>query len=178
MFCTGRTHPFLRHLRDGCFCWNASAACSRLVFEVVTVKARQSENGFTLLEVMIGTVILVILALGLAGSMGAAFMADATARDTAAATHAGQQVMEELQKLDYLDVLGCDGNAIVTSEDIAIKVSATETMVGMILVEVRACRLLEKRTVLELAGLTMGQFASLRPATGAQVRLMTYRAAR
>ena len=139
---------------------------------------RRSGSGFSLLEVMIGAVIMVILAMGLANSMGAAFLADASARDTAAAVHACQQVLEEMQTLDYADVLACDGNAIVTDEDVAIKISATETMVNMILIEVGGGRLEEQRTAGELAAMSMTQFKSLRPATGAQVRLVTYRANR
>ena len=136
------------------------------------------DNGYSLLEVMIAAMVVVVLAMGLAGSMGAAFLADAAARDTATATHACQQVMEELEELDYGDVLATDGNAILTGEGIAIKMSVSEAMVGMLVVEVCGCRPLEERTPLELAGMTMTQFKNVQPASGPQVRLVTYRAGR
>ena len=131
--------------------------------------------GFTLLEVMIATVILVTLALGLATSMGAAFMADAAARNAAASTHAAQQVMEELQHLDYGDVLACDGDAMLTSEGIALKLSVSEVMVGMLLVEVQTCRPTPDRTLAELADMSMTQVKALPAAAGSEVRLVTYR---
>ncbi|HUW58113.1 MAG TPA: type II secretion system protein [Planctomycetota bacterium] len=134
--------------------------------------------GYTLLEVMIGTVILVILAMGLASSMGAAFMADAAARHTALSTHACQQVLEELEHLDYGDVLACDGDAMLTPGSVAVKISATEAMVGLILIEVRAARPKEQRTLLELAGMTMQQFRDLQTVIGSEVRVVTYRAGR
>ena len=142
------------------------------------MKHHDRDTGYTLLEVMIAVAIVVILALGLASSMGAAFLADAVARDTATATHACQQVMEELEELDYADVLATDGNAILTEEGIAIKMAVSEAMVGMLLVEVCGCRPLEERTLLELAGMTMTQFKNVQPASGPQVRLLTYRAGR
>ena len=142
------------------------------------MKAHGRDPGYTLLEVMIATVILVILAMGLASSMGAAFMADAAARHTAASTHACQQVMEELEQVDYSDVLACDGDAMFTPEGVALKISAVETMVGLMLIEVRACRPDPERTLLELAGLTMEQFRNLRAVMGSEVRVVTYRAGR
>ena len=112
------------------------------------MEAHRRDAGQTLLEVMIGTVIIVILAMGLASSMGAAFMADAAARSTAASTHACQRVMEEIWQLDYSDVLACDGDAILTPQGVALKISAAEAMVGMILLEACACRPEQERTLL------------------------------
>jgi len=140
--------------------------------------AHSSEAAYTLLEVMVAAVIVVILALGLAGSMGAAFMADASARNTAASVHAAQQTLEELQQLDYGDVLACDADAILTPEGVAVKIAASEVMVGMLLVEVFACRPVEERTLAELSGLTMEQFKNIEAAMGSRVRVVTYRAGR
>jgi len=127
---------------------------------------------------MIATAVVVILVMGLASSMGSAFMADAVAHSSAASANACQQVLEELQELDYDDVLACDGDAMLTSQSVAVKVSVSEAMVGMILIEVYACRPAENVTLLELGGLTMTQFKNLRAAPGSQVRLLTYRAGR
>ena len=142
----------------------------------MTVRAR--EAGYTLLEVVIATVMVVILAMGLAGAMGTAFMADAAARDTAQSTHAAQQVLEELQDLSYHDVLAQDGTAMLTARGVAVKISAHETMVGMITVEVYACRPSPSRTLGDLAAMTMAQVKALPSATGSRARLVTYRAAR
>ena len=142
------------------------------------MRAHRPEPGFTLLEVMIAAVIVVILAMGLAASMGVAFMADSSARNTAASTHACQQVMEEMQQLDYSDVLACDGDAILTAEGIAVKIGVSEAMVGMLLIDVAACRPTPQRNLLELSGLTMDQFRNIPSATGSVVHLVTYRAGR
>ena len=139
---------------------------------------RGSNAGFSLIEVMIAAVILVILALGLAGSLGAAFMADASARNTATSTNAAQQLMEELQGLDYADVLGCDGDSVVTAGGVALKVSVAETMVGMLVIEVYACHPVQPISVGVLSGMTMSQLKNVPAILGSQVRLVTYRASR
>jgi prepilin-type N-terminal cleavage/methylation domain-containing protein len=92
------------------------------------------DAGFSLLEVMIAAVVVVILAMGLASSMGSAFMADNAARGAAASTNACQQTLEELQQLAYGDVLACDGDAMFASENVAVKISAFESTAGMILI--------------------------------------------
>jgi len=135
-----------------------------------------TDRAFTLLEVTIAAVMLVIVALGLAMSMGAAFMADAAARDAAAAVHTGQQVMEELGQLDYGDVLACDGDAILTDNGAAVKIAVTEVAVGMLMVEVHVGRPTPARDLAELAEMSMMQFRSLSAARGSSVRLLTYRA--
>lgn len=140
--------------------------------------ARASDVAFTLLEVMIAAVLVMILTMGLAATMGAAFMAAASARNTAASSHACQQVMEELEQLDYGDILACDSDAILTAEGIAVKIAASEAMVGMLLIEVAGCRPSPERTLLELAPLTMEQFRNLPSALGSKMRLVTYRAGR
>jgi len=139
------------------------------------MRRREDQSGFTLIEVMIAAVVVVILALGLASSMGAAFMADAAARNAAVSTQAAQQVMEELQGLAWADVLACDGDAVVTGEGCAVKVAVNEAMVGMLLVEVYACHPVETRAAAELAGMGMTQVKSLGALDGSQVRLLTYR---
>ena len=133
------------------------------------------ERAFTLLEVMISVVILVILSLGLATSMGAAFMADAAARDAAISVHAAQQVMEELGQLDYGDVLACDGDAVLTDDGLAVKIAATEVTVGMMMIEVYTCRPRPASSLADLADMTMDQVKSLSAAKGSAVRLLTYR---
>jgi hypothetical protein len=148
----------------------------RVKAEDMRVERRDAAS--SLLEVMIAAVVVVILALGLASSMGSAFLADTAARSVSASANACQQVLEELQELDYGDVLACDGDAMLTSQGVAVKISAAEAMAGMILIEVYACRPVEPRTLLELGGLTMTQFKNLRAAPGSQVRLLTYRAGR
>ena len=135
-------------------------------------------RGFTLLEVMIGAVIVVILAMGLAGSMGSAFMADSAAKDRAASLNAGRQVMEELEQLDYGDVLACDGDTILTDRSIAIRISAAESMLDMMLVEVYACRPTGGPALAELAALSVTQLKQLPSAMGSRVRLVTYKTRR
>ena len=139
------------------------------------MKMHGAERAYTLIEVMIAAVIVVVLALGLSASMGAAFMADAAATHAAASSHAAQQVMEELQDLDYGDVLACDGDAILTDGGVAIKIASSEAMVGMLLVEIYACRPTDARSAGELASMTMSQVQALPAASGSEVRLLTYR---
>ena len=134
-----------------------------------------NDRAFTLLEVTIAAVMLVIVSLGLATSMGAAFMADAAARDAAASVHAGQQVLEELAQLDYGDVLACDGDALLTDGGLAVKIASTEVSVGMLMIEVYTCRPSPEHALAELADMTLTQIKALPATRGAQVRLLTYR---
>gem|GEM_PF-3661902 len=136
------------------------------------------DAGFSLLEVMIAAVVVVILAMGLASSMGSAFMADNAARGAAASTNACQQTLEELQQLAYGDVLACDGDAMFASENVAVKISAFESTAGMILIEVYACRPAQTQTLIGLGGMTMAQVKALPAVAGSQVRLLTYRSGR
>lgn len=138
----------------------------------------RGDSGFSLIEVVIAMVMLVILAMGMASSLGAAFMADAVARDTARSAHAAQQVLEELQPLQYADVLGEDGTAALTPQGVAVKISAHEAMVGMIMVEVFACRPTPPRSLADLGAMSMAQVKRLPAAPGSQVRVITYRAGR
>ena len=135
---------------------------------------RTGDRGFTLLEVMIATVMLVILAMTLAACLGAAVTADSVSRDTERSTLAVQQVIEGMMELDYGDALAQDGTAILTTQSISLKISATETIHGLMLVEVYACRPSTPQTLSTLASMTMAQVKALPAAAGSQVRVLTY----
>jgi prepilin-type N-terminal cleavage/methylation domain-containing protein len=142
------------------------------------MRANRRDAGFSLLELMIAAVVVVILAMGLASSMGSAFMADNAARGAAASTNACQQTLEELQQMAYGDVLACDGDAMIGTENVAVKISAFESTTGLILIEVYACRPAPAQTLLALGGMTMAQVKALPAVEGSQVRLLTYRSTR
>ncbi len=135
---------------------------------------RARTGGFTLIEVMIATVMIVILAMTLAACLGAACSADSASRDKARSTLAIQQVLEGMLDLQYGDVLAEDGTAILTSQTIAIKISAQESLPGLILIEVYACRPQTPQTLSALASMTMAQVKALPAIQGSQVRMLTY----
>jgi prepilin-type N-terminal cleavage/methylation domain-containing protein len=138
----------------------------------------RSEKGFSLLEVMVAAVIVVILAMGLAASLGGVFLADASAKYALASANAAQRLMEELQQLDYGDTLACDGDAVVTTGGVALKVSVVEVSVGMEIIEVNACHPAQAMSAAQIAGMTMAQFKGVHARPGSQVRLMTSKARR
>ncbi len=138
----------------------------------------RSNSGFSLIEVMIAMVIFIILALGLASSMSAAFLADSAAKNKTAAVNTTQRLMEETEHVDYGDLLSLHEDAVIDDVGMTLKISVTEVMVGMVMIEVSACRPVDERTMSELSMLTMGQFKGIVSREGSQVSLITYRADR
>ena len=138
----------------------------------------RSNSGFSLIEVMIAMVIFIILALGLASSMSAAFLADSAAKNKTAAVNTTQRLMEETEHVDYGDLLSLHEDAVIDDVGMTLKISVTEVMVGMVMIEVSACRPVDERTMSELSMLTMGQFKDIVSREGSQVSLITYRADR
>lgn len=75
-------------------------------------------------------------------------------------------------------MLAEDGTATVTADGVAVKISAHESMVGMILVEVYAFRAMPPKTAAQLAAMTMAQVKQIPAVAGSPVRVITYRATR
>ena len=142
------------------------------------MKAHKGNSGFSLIEVMIAMVIVVILALGLATSMCAAFLADSAAKNKTAAINTAQRLMEEIEQVDYGDLLSLHEDAVIDDDGMTLKISVTEVMVGMVMIEVSACRPVDTRTMSELSILTMSQFKEIVSREGSRVSLITYRADR
>ena len=142
------------------------------------MKTQKGNSGFSLIEVMIAMVIVIILALGLASSMCAAFLADSAAKNKTAAVNAAQRLIEEIEQVDYGDLLSLHEDAVINDYGIALKISVTEVMVGMVMVEVSACRPVAPRTTSELSMLTTSQFKEIVSREGSRVNLITYRADR
>ena len=137
--------------------------------------AARSNSGFSLIEVMVAMVIVIILALGLASSMGAAFLADSSAKNKTAAINTAQRLIEEIEQVDYGDLLSLHEDAVINDDGMALKISVTEVMVGMVMIEVSACRPIVPRTMPELSMLTMSQFKQIASREGSQINLITYR---
>ena len=76
---------------------------------------RKHEGGFTLLEVMIAAVVVVILVPAFLGSIVASFLADAGGRSTDGAVNTARQTMEEVLGLSFQDVLALDGDTALTA---------------------------------------------------------------
>jgi hypothetical protein len=135
---------------------------------------RARTGGFTLVEVMIAMVTIVMLAMTLAACLGAACAADSASRDKMRSAFACQQAMEEMLSLDWGDTLAQDGTAILTSEGVAVKVSAQLASPGLILIEVYAFRPQTPLTLSSLGAMSMTQAKALPAMQGSQVRVLTY----
>lgn len=134
---------------------------------------RGIEGGFTLLEVMIAAVVVVILLLGFVGSVVASFMADTGSHNTDTAVNVARQTMEEVMEVSFEDVLALDGDTALTDEGMAVRISVVQSTLTIALVEVSVCRPVSTMTLEELQTLSTEDFKRIREAQGSQFTLVT-----
>ena len=130
----------------------------------------------TLVEVMVALMVLSIVFMGLMASYSSSVTVNrgASARNRVVAR--AQQLMEEMTELGYGDALLVDGDAILTEDGCALKVSVTEVELGLERIEVYGCRPERNETAATLAGMTMEQVKDLGSEKMSRVSLVTLKA--
>lgn len=132
-----------------------------------------TNGGFTLLEVMIASVVMAIIFMGLISSITGAFLTTEMANKASMAQATARRVLEEATQLDYGDMLLLDGNSLITPEGITAKYQVFETSPGLLTLEVEVCRPAIELTVAELAAMDMDQFRGLDVIEGSRIRFTT-----
>ena len=134
---------------------------------------RDGQRGFSILEVLIAAVVVVLLVLAFLGSVVASFMADISSHNTNGSVNVARQTVEELFELSFSDVLALEGDTILTADGLAIRISVLQSAVDLAIIEVCVCRPAPMLTVVELQGLSLDDFKRLGAAKGSVFSLVT-----
>ncbi len=134
---------------------------------------RDGQGGFTLLEVLIAAVVIVVLVLAFIGGIVASFMADASSHNTNASVNVARRTTEEVLELSFGDILALDGDTILTVEGLAVRISVVHSAVNLALIEVCVCRPVPMLTVGEFQALSLDDFKRLTSAPGSVFSLVT-----
>ena len=133
----------------------------------------RNESGFSLLEVMISGVVVVILALAFFGSVVGSFLADAGSQSTNAAVNLARQTMEEAVELSFLDAMALDGDSVLQANGFVVRTSVVQSTVSLELIEVYVCRPVPPLTLAQLQVLSLDALKQLHSAPGSQYSLVT-----
>ena len=98
-----------------------------------TGRLTPAQRGFTLLELMIAAVILVILFMGFMSSLTSSFLADVSSNIANSSRANAERLMEESLDLSYSDCLLLDENAVLTSDGLACKIGVSQVGAGLVL---------------------------------------------
>lgn len=131
------------------------------------------ESGLSLLEVLIAAAVLVILALAFLGNIVAAALGGAGNLNTNQAVNVARQTMEEVLETPFLDTLGLDGDTLLTTDGMAVRISVVQASVGLDLIEVTTCRPVPAQTLAQLQALSLQNFKTLKAAPGSLYSLVT-----
>lgn len=134
---------------------------------------RNTESGFTLLELMMAAAVMAILFMGLISSITGAFLATDMANRASEAQATTRRLLEEAMELAYEDMLLLDGNTLVTPEGIAAKYQVYETTPGLLTLEAEVCCPEVAISLSELAAMGMQEFRELKVVSGSRVRFTT-----
>ena len=139
------------------------------------IAARRSgtDGGFTLLEVMIASVVMAIIFMGLLSSITGAFLATDMAKQASESQAMARRLIEEAREFAYGDMLLLDGNSLITPHGLAAKYRVFETSPGLLTLEVEVCRPDMNLSLPELAAMTMEQFGQIRAVLGSRLRFTT-----
>ena len=131
------------------------------------------DGGFTLLEVLIATVIMAIIFMGLISAISGTFLSATMANRATEAQDTARQLLEEASELSYADMLLLHGNALIGTGGLAAKIQVYEVSTGLLLLEVEVCRPTTMPTLSALSAMTMAQFHALPSQAGSRVRFTT-----
>ena len=132
-----------------------------------------SEGGFTLLELMIASVVMAIIFMGLISSITGSFLATDMANRASEAQATARTLLEEATELSYGDALMLDGSSLVTDSGVAGKYQVFETAPGLLTIEVEVCRPIDALTVVQLAAMTMQEFRQVPSVQGSRITFTT-----
>jgi prepilin-type N-terminal cleavage/methylation domain-containing protein len=135
-------------------------------------EALKDERGFSLLEVLIAAVVVVILLMAFLGSVVASFLADAGSQNSNSAVNLARKTMEEVMGVPFQDALAMDGDTILTPEGLAVRISVVQTGVTLALVEVSVSRPVPMLTLGDLQVLGLDEFRRMPSASGSQFNLV------
>ena len=136
------------------------------------------QKGFTLLELMIAAVILVVLFMAFLSTLTGSFLADTTATTANTARATAERLMEEILDLAYDDTLMVDQNAVLTNQGLACKLGVVEVASGLLMIEVYICKPTQPVTLAGLAALSLADVRDMESVSGGQVRLLCLKANR
>lgn len=144
----------------------------------VTCSTADRQKGFTLLELMIAAVILVLLFMAFLSTLTGSFLADTTATTANNARATAERLMEETLDLSYGDCLMVDQNAALTAQGLACKLGVAEITSGLLSIEVYVCKPTQPVTLAELAAMSLADVRDMESVPGGQVRLLCLKANR
>ncbi len=134
---------------------------------------RHANAGFTLLEVLIAAVVMVIILMGLLSSISGAFLATDASNKATESQAMARRLLEETTALTYGEIVELNNSALVTDDGLAAKYQVYETAVGLLTVEVEVCRPMTALSADEAAAMTMAEFHALDAVMGSRVRFTT-----
>ena len=133
----------------------------------------RSDGGFTLLELMIASVVMAIIFMGLLSSITGAFLATNMANKASEAQATARRLLEEAADLSYGDMVLLDGNSLITQDGLAAKYQVYEMSQGLLTLEVEVCRPTNPLTLSALASMTIAQFREVPCIDGSRIRYTT-----
>ena len=131
-----------------------------------------NERGFTLLELMVAAVILVVLFMAFLSTLTGSFLADTMATTANAARATAERLMEESLDLSYNDCRMLDQNAVVTDQGLACKLAVVEVSPGLSIIEIFICKPTPPLTLGQLAAMSIADVRELPRLSGSEVRLL------
>ena len=145
---------------------------------MTSIRLTPAQRGFTLLELMIAAVILVILFMGFMSSLTSSFLADVSSNIANSSRANAERLMEESLDLSYEDCLLLDENAVLTSDGLACKIGVSQVGAGLLMIEVNVLKPKQPQTLAELAAMSLVNFRNLPATPGSSVRLLSLKADR
>lgn len=132
-----------------------------------------ADGGFTLVELIIASVVMAIIFMGLISSITGSFLATNMANRAAEGQATARRLLEEAMELDYGDMLLLDGSSLITDDGLAAKYQVYETSAGLLTLEVEVCRPETPISLAELSAMTMAEFGEIPEVKGSRLRFTT-----
>jgi prepilin-type N-terminal cleavage/methylation domain-containing protein len=136
-------------------------------------RRHRADGGFTLLELMIATVVMAIIFMGLISSITGSFLATGTANKATESQAIARQMLEEAMELSYGDMLLLDGDSLITADGLAAKYQVFEVTPGLLELRVEICRPYPAMSLATLSAMSMTNFHGLTAIDGSRLWFVT-----
>ena len=140
---------------------------------ILSDNRQKTDGGFTLVELMIASLVMAIIFMGLISSITGSIMATNMAKKAAEGQATARRLLEEATELDYGDMLLLDGSSLITADGVAAKYQVYETSSGLLTLEVEVCRPETQISLAQLSAMTMDDFSELKEVAGSRLRFTT-----
>jgi Tfp pilus assembly protein PilV len=139
---------------------------------------RAGEGGVTYVEVMIAMILMIVVLVGLLSAMTTSNVSQEMAKSLSRSQALARSLAEECQNVPFADVTNLDGDALVTADGFAGKISITSVSPGLVEMQVYAFKPANPVTESWLASASMAAVMGLERTKGSAVELVTLRAER